>query len=168
MGDIHNLKRHCGHFNTTHHLKIQAASNSRPLEPGKRSWVGTRRALPASFFLLRNLHSPVCDMHSRDEPILSHYCLMIWPMVFPRISSSCRQVFLLLKFTLHMRTWPGPTQCHCHIHLHEHTTVPFPTSRLTPAFPHPSQQSQDHKNHLLCLHLCFVYIPICEVLDLIK
>uniref|UniRef100_A0A8D0KV17 Uncharacterized protein n=1 Tax=Strix occidentalis caurina TaxID=311401 RepID=A0A8D0KV17_STROC len=59
--DLHNLKRLCGHFSTTHYPKIQKASNCRTLEPGKGSWAGTFCALPASGFSLINHCSPLWD-----------------------------------------------------------------------------------------------------------
>lgn len=65
------------------------------------------------FIPLGILHSPLWDMYYQHKHISSTSCLLMsWPMFFPRISSSHRQVFPLLKVTLHTRKWPGPTQYH--------------------------------------------------------
>ena len=73
------------------YLKIQKASNSRPLQHGKGSCKRTLCAHPASGFPLGILHSPVCNMPSQDKHIISHSCLKTRPMVFPIISTSLRQ-----------------------------------------------------------------------------
>lgn len=121
--DTHSLKEYCGHFNTTHYLTIRKTSNFRPMDPGKRSCKTTPCAHPASCVPLGILHSPLWDVSSQDKHFISHSChLKTWPMAFSRISSSLRQVFLLLKVTLRIRTWTGSIQCNststsltCHI-----------------------------------------------------
>jgi len=113
VGGLHNLKRHCGHFNTI--STLGRPLNPDTLEPGSGSQQQKICAHPASCFPLGFLHSKLWDMRSQDKQIISRFCLMISPMAFPRISGSLRQV--KVKLTLHIRTCLGPTQCHCHLHL---------------------------------------------------
>ena len=138
VGGFHNLKRHCGHFSTTHCLKIQKASNARPLGAWERSWARTLHPHPASYFPLGILHSTVSDMHSQDKHIISHYCLlMTWPMVFPRISTSLGS----------HQQMPRPCSVPLPHSPPQHATGSFPTSRLTPAFADPSVNDSTMKKH---------------------
>lgn len=74
VGDLHNLKGLCGHFNATQHLKIQKASNSRTLDPWKWSQAETLCAHPASQFFPGILHCSLWDMSSQDNHIITHSC----------------------------------------------------------------------------------------------
>ena len=109
-----------------------------PWEPQKGSWARTLRVHSASGFPLGILHSPLRDMRSQDKHSISHCCLlMTWPMVFPRISSSRRQVLPLLTITLHSKRQPGPTHATSNIHLHDMPQFPFPPQGCRP-FHHES------------------------------
>lgn len=87
-GHTNNLKRYRGHFSTTHCLKMQKASTSRPLEPGKGSRAQTLSAYPASPSLLGIPLVPRLRHELPGQDIISHSrCLVPRPMVLPSIST---------------------------------------------------------------------------------
>lgn len=128
----------CEHFSITQCLMIRNVSHSRPLGPGK--WSLARAFVPScltlSFRASSTHHSERCsqDKHTISFMFFSYIMTRGLPIDFLPPQN---HAFPLLKVTLHIRKWPGPTQL-------SQTTVALPISRLNTFFAYPSQQWQHH------------------------